>query len=93
MLKYLVLFFLIIGCENPTEEWIGFVYPDRTNLENHLVVGPFTYFGACQTASRNRISQLVLDGVVEHPTDSDYECGLNCKLHAEGVAVCEETLK
>jgi len=70
-----------------SDEWTGFVYPNRSDLTHHREIGFFDSLQACRDAAyatMHRNNWL---------TSGDYECGLNCSVRAEygGLQVCEET--
>ena len=67
------------------ETWIGFVYPDKTNMMSDLFVGTFTSLDACRDTTRKRISN-------NKWTNADYECVLDFRLRS-GMNVCKKTLR
>ena len=70
-----------------TEEWRGFVYPDRNALTIHRFVGAYTSLEQCRSAAQAVIRAL------PDPSRADYECGLNCRSQA-GVGfpmICDKT--
>jgi len=75
----LIIFSTILsGCFS--EEWSGYVYPDRSNLSNHKYIGTFESLELCRAEA---IASLEQYGGTRN---GDYECGLNCK-----DSVCEKT--
>lgn len=72
-----------------SQDWEGFVYPNKHDLTNHIGVDHHKSLEECRAAS---IAALNKVSSVER---GDYECGLNCK--ADGglgdLKVCEETLR
>jgi hypothetical protein len=81
----LVLF--LTGC---SEQWEGFVYPDKGNLQRSQAVGVYPSLEECRLASRRALADLFNDPQLVR---GDYECGLNCddKRKYGGVKVCKKT--
>ena len=73
----------LFGC---SEEWEGFVYPNRNNLLVDIPIGTFKSLQECRAAAQAMLERL---GALER---GDYECGLNCKRR-EGshLLICERT--
>jgi len=69
------------------QEWMGFVYPNKADLTQHIEIGVFSSFEECQGAAQDK---LVLSGWAK---SGDYECGLNCERKAKygNLFVCKET--
>lgn len=63
------------------ESWLGLVYPDRTNLLRHEVVGEFPSLNECLDRVRAEVGDR-----------GSYECGLNCRQRPSGLNVCERTI-
>ena len=84
----LVLALLVVGgfsyaC---SEEWEGFVYPNKNDLTTHRNIGVFNSLEECRAAATATLQGLNALG------RGDYECGLNCR-YEEGftVKICEAT--
>ena len=72
----------------PTDQWLGFVYPNSSSLSNYNEIGPFDSLESCQTNA-----QIVLE-VGGWTGTGTYECGLNCGMDSGyGMYVCEVTSK
>ncbi len=83
LLLAVVVSTLLFGC---SEEWEGFVYPNRGNLLVDIPIGTFKSLQECRAAAQARLEQL---GALER---GDYECGLNCKRREDSrLAICERT--
>jgi hypothetical protein len=69
------------------QEWMGFVYPNKANLTQHIEIGVFSSLEECRGAAQDK---LVLSGWAN---SGDYECGLNCERKVEygDLLVCKET--
>lgn len=75
----------------PTPEvWTGFLYPDATDLSNHIETGTFDTLEQCRDATISYAEGLNIPF-----RQYDYECGINCEVRAGlgGINVCEETLQ
>lgn len=68
-----------------SEQWSGFVYPDKNNLGTHQFAGHFPSLEECRRGAMDVISALGNAG-----RNADYECGLDCK-GGTGMLVCERT--
>lgn len=67
------------------DRWLGFYYPDRSDLSNYKVSNEeFKSFEECKNWVRY-ISSGKLD------TNYDYECGKNCRMDNYGMYICDET--
>ena len=66
---------------------MGFVYPNKADLTQHIEIGVFSSLEECREAAQDK---LVLSGWA---SSGDYECGLNCEQKAEygDLFVCKET--
>ena len=72
----------------PTDQWLGFVYPNSSSLFSYSKIGPFDSLESCQTNA-----QTVLE-VGEWIETGTYECGLNCEMDSRyEMYVCEVTSK
>jgi hypothetical protein len=69
------------------QEWMGFVYPNKADLTQHIEIGVFSSLEECRGAAQGK---LVLSGWA---SSGDYECGLSCEQKAEygDLLVCKET--
>jgi hypothetical protein len=79
---------LVLGCLlayrfflQQDENWLGLVYPDRTDLLRHEVVGEFPSLNECLDRVRAEVDDR-----------GSYECGLNCRQRPSGLNVCERTV-
>ncbi|MFA6158344.1 MAG: hypothetical protein WC763_01835 [Candidatus Paceibacterota bacterium] len=71
------------------DEYVGFYYPDASNLSNDIQSSyTFDSIEACRSWVGEQVSK-------HNPTDSDYdyECGKNCDLSQGKPYICEETLE
>lgn len=76
----------LTGCFK--EEWEGFIYPNKNNLNNYQSIGVFSSLESCSDAAYGRLYQL---NAVKRGT---YECGLNCEYNADmGLKICERTAR
>lgn len=71
-----LLFFF--GCKK--DEWIGIVYPNRNNLNDHRVIGSFSDLDKCLQAVNRKAGAR-----------GSYECAKNCDK-SQMPMVCEETI-
>ncbi len=72
-----------------TETWIGFYYPDKNNLTEHVQSPELKSLEECR--SWVKFTQIPL----HNPSGSgyDYECGKNCRFdNGSGFYICQETL-
>ena len=72
-----------------TDDWEGFVYPNKNDLTIHLSIGHHETLEECRAAVIAALQQM------KSVTRGDYECGLNCKANKDlgGIKVCDETVK
>jgi len=87
MKKLLLLLFLIPNLV--MADWRGWIYPNKGNLSEYIVLGRFNSFDECKQTSLLNLKKM---------PNGDYECGKNCKpmfpsLGEESVQICEETVK
>ena len=78
---------LTSGCAQ--ESWEGYLYPDRTDLSEHEMIGVFPSLEDCRAATRSEMRRLT------NPDRATYECSLNCEFQ-EGwgnLRICEKTSK
>jgi hypothetical protein len=78
----LISLFIFTGCFS--EEWKGWVYPDRSNLSNSIYIG---IYGSLEECRNSAISYIRSNN---YQNSGDYECGLNCK-NEFGINFCKET--
>ena len=85
-LGIILLGMFILGC---SEKWEGFVYPDKTNLNNHRYVGEFKSLETCRAEALSELRMLNALQI------GDYECGKNCRSDSSfpGTRVCEKTVR
>lgn len=70
------------------DSWIGFYYPDANNLDKWVQSDKLDSLDEC----RDWVDGMVLARYQD--TNSDYECGQNCKYDSLlEINVCEETLQ
>ncbi|MBC2768581.1 hypothetical protein [Pusillimonas minor] len=93
-MKFLLplVFLLISGCFD-SEQWTGFVYPDRNNIPfagevQNFTIGKFPDLQSCRAGANETMRSMGVRGRL-----ADYECGLNCreKEGFGGLLICEET--
>lgn len=67
--------------------WMGWVYPDRYNLREHVTLGPFGTYEQCHDAATKLLEEKYPNG--------DHECGFMCRKETEtdDQYLCAETLK
>ena len=58
----------LTGC---SEQWEGFVHPDKGNLQRSQAVGVYPSLEECRLAARRALAD-------PFNARGDYECGLNC---------------
>jgi len=75
-----------VSCSN-SDDWEGFVYPNRDNLNIHTNIGSYTSLENCRSAALSTLARI---SSIEK---GDYECGLNCEVREGmgGIKVCEKT--
>lgn len=76
---------VITGC-GEADEWVGFLYPNKNNLSQHIETGTYATIKECRRDIVTYAHDVGFRGY-------DYECGLNCE-HQDGmgsIMVCEET--
>lgn len=88
-MKYFCILFalLLTGC---SQEWKGFVYPNKNDLTKHIELGTFDSLEKCRNSAINLMSKL------GDRSKQDYECGLNCRpmKNLDGTSdmnICEKT--
>ncbi len=86
-LYFLFLPFLLAGC---SQEWKGFVYPNKNDLSKHIEIGRYDSLEKCRDASLHKLSSI------GKRLDGDYECGLNCRPlknfdGSSDMSICEKT--
>ena len=71
------------------DSYIGFYYPDASNLLNDIQSeGIFDSLEACRSWINKQVEIYNQDN-----SDYDYECGKNCDISGGKPYVCEETLE
>lgn len=85
--KYLLIILVLTGC---SQEWRGFVYPNKNDLSKHIEVGIFDSLEKCRNASLGKLN------ILGKRYEGDYECGLNCRplKNFDGtsdMSICDET--
>jgi hypothetical protein len=77
---------LLSACSS---QWEGFVYPNKSDLTNHIGIGSYRSLEDCRSSALSALAK------VSSQERGDYECGLNCKLDGgtDGMKVCEDTRK
>jgi len=85
-LTVLAFILLATGC---TQEWRGFVYPNKNDLGRHIELGKFDSLEKCRNAAVGKLVKL------GDRSKGDYECGLNCRpvRNYDGSTdnICEKT--
>ena len=85
-LRITLFFFLLLllsACSS-TEQWEGFVYPDRDNLLIHRSAGEFKSLEICEAASMAVLKEM------DATQKGYYICGKNCGYD---LAACKETIR
>ena len=77
----------LYGC---SQEWRGFVYPNKNDLSKHIEIGKFDSLEKCRNASLGKLQ------IMGKRYEGDYECGLNCQplKNPDGTSdinICEKT--
>ena len=89
----LVIVVLILGVRTLIKKdvYIGFYYPDASNLFNDVQSdGSFDSLAHCRAWVNEQKSIHNPDGTKQ----DDYECGMNCNLqNGQKPYICEETLE
>lgn len=85
-LGWLAFFLLLCGC---SDNWEGFVYPNKHDLTKHIGIGTYKSLEECRASALEALQKV---SSVER---GDYECGLNCKTddNLGGIKICKETLR
>ena len=70
------------GCSffKNSDSYLGIVYPDKSNLTEHRIIGEYSTLNECLKAVNASVS-----------SEGSYECGKNCD-RSKMPMVCEETL-
>lgn len=82
-LAVVLLVAILSGCGSGNR-WLGFVYPDKTNLIEYRIVGEFRDLNDCLSAVNKAAGP-----------NGAYECGLNCKpseVPGSDLYACERTV-
>lgn len=77
------------------EEWVGYFYPDSTNLSNWIESDEtFGDIDSCRDWVYYQMDIAMQNNPYFYEEDGnyDYECGLNCELKY-GMNVCKETIQ
>ena len=84
LVSLLLVLVLWVGC---SDQWEGFVYPNKTDLTTHRNIGHFSSLEDCRAAARGVLAEL------KAVDRGDYECGKNCDDGSQlgGIKVCKET--
>ena len=78
----------LAGCDDRSDEWTGWAYPNADNLRFSVSLSGFRSFEECQAAT---IRELRL---FDKPDSGSYVCGNRCRWNANARAnVCAETRK
>lgn len=81
-----MLLFGISGCSS-SDNWRGYIYPDKDHLTEDVFIGEFDSLESCRARALSELEKInALDS-------GDYECGLNCRKDDYGLEVCKETLR
>jgi hypothetical protein len=89
-MKYVFVLFVSLSLSGCSQEWRGFVYPDKSNLSKHIEIGKFDSLAKCRDASMGKLQMM------GKRYEGDYECGLNCRplKNFDGTSdmnICEKT--
>lgn len=74
----LFLFLFLAGCTK--DNYLAFVYPDKTNLMDFKVIGEYKSLNECLSAANASAGST-----------GSYECGKNCD-RSKSPMVCDETI-
>ncbi|WP_261873178.1 hypothetical protein [Vibrio rarus] len=93
LIKFVVVIVLVIGViawnwdtsDSNSDEWMGFVYPDKANLWNDRDVGTLSTLEECREKSLDALRMI---GATH---SGSYECGLNCDTSKGKPYICEKT--
>ena len=87
MNKAVKYFFIILFLNSCGQDiiWMGYLYPDATDLKNRQYIGSFKSLPLC----REQATIEVRAYITHSGSSAIYECGLNCK-EAKGVRICEK---
>lgn len=90
-MRIALLLVLASGCKSEPDRWEGFFYPDRHDLSISGRSRPLPDLQSCRSWAAAEKSRAERAGF----TDTDYECGKNCKPSDLGgdLSVCEETVR
>lgn len=70
-----------------SEEWEGFVYPNKNNLSEDIYLGAYKSLEECRASAISSLKKI------SSASAGDYECGLNCESESDmgDIKVCEKT--
>ena len=87
MSKLVKYFFIILFLNSCGQDniWMGYLYPDATDLKNRQYIGSFKLLPLCREQSTIEVRAYV----ARSGSSAIYECGLNC-TEENGVRICEK---
>lgn len=81
----LIVGIVILILSSCSEEWHGFVYPNKNDLSNHVDIGIYKSLKECRDSALNTLNKISQVSI------GDYECGLNCKSSSGDFRICDKT--
>jgi hypothetical protein len=72
-MKYVFALLVALSLSGCSQEWRGFVYPNKNDLSKHIEVGRYDSLEKCRDASLGKLQ------IIGKRYEGDYECGLNCR--------------
>lgn len=87
MSKVVKYFFIIVFLDSCVQDniWMGYLYPDATDLKNRQYIGSFKSLPLC----REQATVEIRNYITPSGSSAIYECGLNC-TEENGVRICEK---
>lgn len=80
MIRVFIFLVLSLSACTKKEQWIGFVYPDKSNLRDYKIIGEFSTLNDCLGSVNVSVA-----------SNGSYECAKNCDK-SKTPMVCEETV-
>jgi len=74
---------LLASCDrNP--EWLGRIYPDKSESKEYLDTGPYWSLDECRGNAKEKIASLA------SPSSATYLCSYKCRWHEDSqLEVCQ----